>query len=240
MIRFLLSTIAVLIVVVSNPSFTHAQSSDTLPSARERQTIAQLRRSANRAQYRLDLQKEILSSVAVSSRHATVVSQTRSARIAQRKATAGATTVPPRSATRAPSLPSPERLQENVRQLVNTARASAGLSALTMHPLLHTSAQKYAEWMAQDRFFSHTDPDGRSSADRIRDTSYLQPPCDCAYRYVTGENLAKNQRTAAEVMRAWMNSPTHKENILHPQFEEMGLGYKDCYWVQHFGGMEMR
>lgn len=131
-------------------------------------------------------------------------------------------------------------LQEEMLRLVNGERAAVGLTALTLHPQLQASAQRYAEWMAQDRFFSHTDPDGGSSVDRIRETGYLHPPCDCAYRYVTGENLAHNQAIPAAAMDAWMDSPPHRANILHPQFEEMGVGYADGYWVQHFGGMMER
>ncbi len=133
-----------------------------------------------------------------------------------------------------------ERIREEVLRLVNDERARTGLGPLTAHPLLSASAQAYARWMADETFFSHTDPEGRSSLDRIRDTGYLSPPCDCEWQYAVGENLARHQKTPAEVVRAWMDSPDHRANILHPLFAELGVGFADGYWVQHFGGVRAR
>jgi uncharacterized YkwD family protein len=54
-----------------------------------------------------------------------------------------------------------------------------------------------------------------------------------------GENIAKGQRTAQEVVTAWMNSSGHRANILSPSYMEIGVGLaKDsagrCYWTQMF------
>ncbi len=54
-----------------------------------------------------------------------------------------------------------------------------------------------------------------------------------------GENIAKGQRTPAEVMKGWMNSPGHRANILSSSYTEIGVGYVTdsngtAYWVQHF------
>lgn len=133
-----------------------------------------------------------------------------------------------------------EAYRVEVLRLVNVERENEGLDPLTFNPLLNDSAQLYAERMAQEHFFSHTDPDGNSSLDRIRATGYLRPPCDCAWQYATGENLGSGQATPADVVRAWMDSPGHRANILHDQFDELGVGYADGYWVQHFGGIRVR
>lgn len=130
-----------------------------------------------------------------------------------------------------------DRRQEEVLRLVNRARSAAHLPLLTLHPLLNESAQRYASWMHTAPFFSHTDPDGRSSLDRIRDTGYIQAPCACSWQYVTGENLASGMKTPAEAVRAWMESPAHRANLLHPRFEHLGVGYADGIWVQHFGSI---
>ena len=55
-----------------------------------------------------------------------------------------------------------------------------------------------------------------------------------------GENLAAGQETAADVMRVWMESPTHRDNILEPSFKDIGiavrsLGGETLYWVVEFG-----
>jgi uncharacterized protein YkwD len=138
------------------------------------------------------------------------------------------------------NIPPSPGMEEEVLRLVNRERTERGLTTLTLHPLLRASARHYAATMAKGNFFSHTDPDGGRSIDRIRATGYLQPPCVCAWEYATGENLARNQRTPAAVVDAWMASPTHRANVLHPQFHDMGLGYDRGYWVQHFGGIGER
>jgi uncharacterized protein YkwD len=54
-----------------------------------------------------------------------------------------------------------------------------------------------------------------------------------------GENIAKGQRTPAEVMNAWMNSAGHRSNILSASYSQIGVGLaKDrngvAYWTQMF------
>ncbi len=126
-------------------------------------------------------------------------------------------------------------VQEEVLRLVNRERSNAGLPPLVFHALLQQSAQQYAEYMADEGFFSHRDPSGDASLDRIRATGYLDPPCDCSWTYLTGENLGHGQDSPAEVMEGWMNSPGHRANILNPGFTEIGVGVFDGYWVQNFG-----
>ncbi|MFA7682367.1 MAG: CAP domain-containing protein [Candidatus Peribacteraceae bacterium] len=59
--------------------------------------------------------------------------------------------------------------------------------------------------------------------------------CGCTPHFAVGENIAKGQLTPQQVMQDWMNSPGHRSNILHPQFEEMGVGIFGAVWVQDFG-----
>lgn len=51
-----------------------------------------------------------------------------------------------------------------------------------------------------------------------------------------GENIAYGQRSAAEVMSAWMNSPGHRANILNCGYTKIGIGYAASgnYWTQDF------
>ncbi len=137
-----------------------------------------------------------------------------------------------------PSYPVPaDPVKEEVLRLVNQERAARGLGALTREGVLEKTAQEYAEDMNTRNFFGHTDPDGRASFVRIRNAGYLIAPCDCAWTYRTGENLAKGQRTPAEVVQDWMNSPSHRENILREDFSETGFGIRNGYWVEHFGSV---
>ncbi len=122
---------------------------------------------------------------------------------------------------------------------VNDERSKAGLNPLSMNANLHTSAQLYAQDMSDRNFFSHTDPDGRSSIDRIRAVGYLDAPCDCKWHYYTGENLAANITTADGVMNAWMDSTGHRANVLNSHYSEIGIGKYGNYWVQHFGHIQI-
>lgn len=56
------------------------------------------------------------------------------------------------------------------------------------------------------------------------------------YEYRTcGENIGEDFSTAGGVFEAWMNSPTHRKNIMNGEFTEIGFGYSGGYWCAHFG-----
>ncbi|TDC68078.1 hypothetical protein E1200_12765 [Actinomadura sp. GC306] len=114
--------------------------------------------------------------------------------------------------------------------LVNKERAKQGCRAVTADPLLTRAAQAHSADMKRRGFFDHTNPDGKDPGDRITATGY---------RWSTyGENIAKGQPTAASVMKAWMNSPGHRANILNCRFAEIGVGLVTSggpYWTQNFG-----
>jgi uncharacterized protein YkwD len=127
----------------------------------------------------------------------------------------------------APSSP----MAEQILSLVNQERASRGLSSLTLNEQLSVSAQKYAERMRDQKFFSHTSPDGTTYRMRNEAAGYTN------WTWM-GENIAYGQTSAAQVMDDWMNSKGHRENILEPKAKELGVGYVGggtTYWVQEFG-----
>ncbi|MFE3718218.1 sigma-70 family RNA polymerase sigma factor [Streptomyces cyaneofuscatus] len=136
---------------------------------------------------------------------------------------------PPPPPAPAPAPPASEGGQ--VLQIVNTERAKEGCGPVTSNDLLATAAQRHSADMAAQDYFSHTSLDGRDPGDRIT---------AAGYRWSTyGENIAKGQRTPADVMRAWMDSPGHRANILNCSFKEMGIGKVDSgggpVWTQKFG-----
>lgn len=116
----------------------------------------------------------------------------------------------------------------------NKERQSQDLSELTENELLKEAAQLKANEMAQKGFFSHVGPDGKQP------WAYLD---QVGYKYdVAGENLAVNFVKSKEVHKAWMNSPTHRANIIQPKFTEIGIataegiykGQKAVFVVQFF------
>lgn len=126
-----------------------------------------------------------------------------------------------------------EEYKISIFNLVNQERIQEGRGVLLYNMQLEKTAQAQAEDMKKRNFFAHTNPDGEDILIRVKEFKYDQ-------RNV-GENIAAGQETPDEVMEGWLNSPYHRENILNPNFTEMGVGiYEDdpkggYYWVQVFG-----
>jgi uncharacterized protein YkwD len=117
--------------------------------------------------------------------------------------------------------------------LTNAQRAAAGLPPLAHDPILTAAAQAHSADMAARAFCSHTSPDGSEPWHRAAAAGSI--------RRAIGENIACGQRSPAEVVDGWMNSPGHRANILRPTFTHMGVGFAGgggagTYWTQLFGG----
>ena len=107
--------------------------------------------------------------------------------------------------------------------LLNGERADRGLAPLASNGRLATAATAYAADLVAGSYFSHTGRDGSGLLDRVERTGYL--PRNAGW--VLGENLAWGTgalATPGAIMQAWMNSPGHRENILNPDFREIGIG----------------
>ncbi|MEU8776458.1 CAP domain-containing protein [Streptomyces sp. NPDC048606] len=117
-----------------------------------------------------------------------------------------------------------------VLALVNQERAQAGCVAVRANPPLAALAGAFSRDMAARGFFDHTDPDGNTPWKRAE---------NAGIGGLGGENIARGQGDAASVMRAWMNSPGHKANILNCEFRTMGVGVHfgagGPWWTQEFG-----
>jgi len=122
-----------------------------------------------------------------------------------------------------------------VLKLVNAERSAVGLAPLIYYPPLSEAALAHA---ADQYYFNcltsltHTGTDGSNSGQRIVRTGFTVR--------TWGENIACNQRTPAEAMRGWMNSPGHRQNILSDRFTHIGISItRDSrgqpYWLQVFG-----
>lgn len=100
--------------------------------------------------------------------------------------------------------------------LTNVARADNGLTQVTRSPLLDQAAQAVAQDMAAKGYFAHVAPDGTTPWYWLDQVGYK-------YSYA-GQNLAVNFNDSEDVETAWLASPTHRENILKPQYTEVGFG----------------
>ncbi|MFD3454232.1 CAP domain-containing protein [Streptomyces sp. NPDC058691] len=117
-----------------------------------------------------------------------------------------------------------------VLALVNQQRATAGCQPVTDDEQLDALASDFSADMAARAFFDHTDPDGDDPWDRA---------AQAGVKDLGGENIARGQATAEEVMTAWMNSDGHRANILNCDFKTLGVGavFGDGgpWWTQDFG-----
>lgn len=100
--------------------------------------------------------------------------------------------------------------------LTNEERQAQKLETLTVNPILNKAAEMKATDMATKGYFAHTSPEGKTPWYWLSQVGYH-------YQYA-GENLAINFTDSKDVTKAWMNSPTHKANIIKGNYTEVGTG----------------
>jgi uncharacterized protein YkwD len=107
--------------------------------------------------------------------------------------------------------------------LMNAERTARGMGRLQAEPLLGRVASGYARAMVRGRFFDHTSPGGSTMLARIKATTYLRDVSS----WSVGENLAWGSgslSTPRATVRAWMQSPEHRANLLDRHFADVGIG----------------
>jgi hypothetical protein len=122
-----------------------------------------------------------------------------------------------------------------VIRLTNQERAKSGLTQLQINSELSNAAAGKARDMFEKQYWSHTSPSGTEPWDFITGAGY-------SYR-VAGENLARDFSNTSSMVQAWMTSPTHRDNIMHPRYQEIGIavvngsldGVETTLVVQMFG-----
>ncbi|MCX8016118.1 MAG: CAP domain-containing protein [Patescibacteria group bacterium] len=126
-------------------------------------------------------------------------------------------------------------ISTSIVQYTNQYRLTSNAPQLVINPLLNEAARLKAEDMAQRGYFSHNSPDNITPWEWLKKVGY-------DYLYA-GENLALNFTDSQEVVEAWLNSESHRQNLLNPNFKEIGIGiakgtYKNqpaIFIVQFFG-----
>ena len=124
---------------------------------------------------------------------------------------------------------------EDVIKLTNDERQKVGLPALEIDPDLTQAAMSKANYMFAKNYWAHTAPDGTEPWKFVTESGYK-------YRYA-GENLARDFTTSEATVKAWMASPTHKENLLSGRYRDVGVavvkgelnGVQTTLIVQFFG-----
>lgn len=111
----------------------------------------------------------------------------------------------------------------------NSQRAANGVGGLTLNALLNQAAQQKANDMVARDYWSHNTPEGNQPWVFIDATGY-------EYKKA-GENLAYGFETSADAITGWMNSPSHRANMLDSAFDEVGFGIANSPNYQNHGEM---
>jgi uncharacterized YkwD family protein len=105
--------------------------------------------------------------------------------------------------------------EEMLLNLINKARADAGVTPLKLDRDIMKSARMKAQEMVDKNYFSHQSPTYGSPFDMMRANGI-------AFK-TAGENIAGN-KTVEDAFKAWMNSEEHKKNLLNSKFNYAGIG----------------
>lgn len=117
----------------------------------------------------------------------------------------------------------------------NYERAKNNLSPLVENQALSNAAKLKAQNMFTENYWAHFAPSGHDPWSFMLSSGYKFS--------FAGENLARNFSNSEDVVKAWINSPTHKENIMNSKYQDIGVavvegnleGQKTVLVVQMFG-----
>lgn len=123
--------------------------------------------------------------------------------------------------------------ETEVIRLVNVERDRAGCGSVSLNTRLRTAIRLHVQELGThgNLYISHVSDDGRDFVQRAKEQGYDDPG---------GENVARGQQDAADVMKSWMNSEGHRANILNCDFKAIGVGAVKgvdgtIVWGQLFG-----
>ncbi len=110
-----------------------------------------------------------------------------------------------------------EMSQQTLLNATNAQRSNFSRSTLVLNNKLSSAAQAKANDMVARNYWSHNTPDGQEPWVFISGVNYDYQKA--------GENLAYGFSSSNETINGWMNSPTHKDNLLDSEFTEVGFGF---------------
>ncbi len=108
-----------------------------------------------------------------------------------------------------------QRMASELWQKVNAFRRRQSLSLLRRHPTLDALAQSHANDMATYHYFAHTSPRHGSFAERFQRLGWTVK--------IAQENIV-SARSPKQALRHWLESPSHRSNLIEPKFRWTGVG----------------
>lgn len=108
---------------------------------------------------------------------------------------------------------------DKVIELTNAERLNAGVSIVKINPELNQAALAKAADMFEDNYWAHISPTGTEPWYFITQSGYK-------YQHA-GENLARDFSNPTDIVKAWMASPTHRQNLLDDRYKDIGIAVMD-------------
>jgi uncharacterized protein YkwD len=123
-------------------------------------------------------------------------------------------------------------VEQAILDLTNKEREKENLPLLKPNKLLCDAARAHSANMAKQEKMEH-ELDGKNPADRVKAAGYI-------YAHMAENIAVSNGEKPAGIVQAWMDSKTHKENILNEKYTEIGIGIAtnekgETYYTQEFG-----
>lgn len=127
--------------------------------------------------------------------------------------------------------------ETEILRLTNEFRVANGLYPVAYNATLSTAARNHNLDMINNNFLSHTGSNGSASYDRALAVGYQPYGWGVAY---VGENIAAGHNSPQAAFNGWLNSPSHRANMLRPEYRELGVavnfgGTYGTYVTQNFG-----
>jgi hypothetical protein len=123
---------------------------------------------------------------------------------------------------------------EKIISRINLVRSENKLPSLSENNLLAEAAANKLQDMISNDYFAHQNPQGKMAWDFMVASGYI-------FQYA-GENLAMDYLNEKELVQAWMESNTHRKNILNEDFQDTGVAVAQTnfhfYIVEFFGATD--
>lgn len=138
-----------------------------------------------------------------------------------------------------------DRIEAEILVAVNDERSKEKLPAICLDESLRNAARSHSDDMLRRGFFDHINPSGEGPAERIgREHRQLIGFVGENIWASSGSDPAGRPALAGEIVRDWMNSPGHRENILRRGFTHLGVGVSvsgfEVRATQEFAGLQGR
>ncbi|MDF1801779.1 CAP domain-containing protein [Thalassovita sp.] len=142
---------------------------------------------------------------------------------------AGCVSTDPEKVAKTPEItPAPAKTAFDFDTALAAARTDSGAKPLKASAALTKSAQDHAADMVKRDFYDHKTPDGVNFDTRNHRAGY----CVAAM----AENIAEGYKTEAAAFKGWMDSESHRKNILNRKYTRYGFGKSGGYWVMELAG----